>query len=95
MAAPKGECIFCGPAPYNTARAHGSDFPEQLEAYLTSDNVHFRLQNERDLCDVLRLPVHYANLIHWSDPDDPLKIALPPTESDVQSYELGDPIATS
>ena len=38
--------------------------------------------------------MHYANLIHWDDPQDPLKkIALPQvTEQNVQPYELSDPI---
>lgn len=42
----------------------------------------------------LRLPVHYADLINWDDPHDPLKkIVLPQLEEhDVRTYELSDPI---
>lgn len=70
---------------------------EQLEAYLHQRQCTLSAAERAIYAKAtfpLRLPVHYANLIHWSDPDDPLKkIALPqPTESDVQSYELGDPI---
>ena len=42
----------------------------------------------------IRLPLHYARLIDWSDPQDPLALMVLPTarEHTVMSYELADPI---
>lgn len=42
----------------------------------------------------LRLPRHYADLIRWTDPKDPLRLMVIPDlgEDDIKPYELADPI---
>lgn len=42
----------------------------------------------------LRIPYHYANLIHWQDPTDPLRLMVIPDVQELQpkAYELSDPI---
>lgn len=42
----------------------------------------------------IRIPYHYADLIDWANPHDPLRqLVLPPlTEAEPQPYELADPI---
>jgi lysine 2,3-aminomutase len=70
---------------------------EHLEAYLAARSLALSQQERLSISSAkfpLRLPVHYANLIDWSDPNDPLKkIALPQVEEQtVQPYELTDPI---
>lgn len=41
-----------------------------------------------------RIPVHYANLIDWESPDDPLRKMVVPSsqEESIHEYELADPI---
>ena len=72
---------------------------EELSDYLAEKNINpaetqldWLWQNPSRF--PMRLPVFYANLINWYDPNDPLrKMVIPdPAEDAVQEYELTDPI---
>ncbi len=70
---------------------------QQLEAYLAQHQLQLSPQEQNALQNnpfPLRLPVHYAKLIRWDDPQDPLKrIAIPQIEEQTtHPYELSDPI---
>lgn len=75
---------------------------DDLAAYLQTRGIdwaatslpsHEQLQKLHQTFPI-RIPQHYADLIDWKNPHDPLrKLVLPPlVEADQQPYELPDPI---
>lgn len=72
---------------------------DQLKEYLEQKQIdpalcHLPTQNFLETFFPMRIPVHYAALIDWQNPEDELrKMVLPiAEEEDIQSYELADPI---
>lgn len=72
---------------------------DALETYLHSIHLSWedcQLPNKEECRSLfaLRIPVSYANLIDWKDPEDPLKAMVMPSllEKIEEPYQLSDPI---
>ncbi len=72
---------------------------EELEHFLAKQNLQWDgcflpPKNELALAFPLRIPEHYARLIDWRNPNDPLRLIVIPqsAEKHVRDYELTDPI---
>lgn len=70
-----------------------------LETYLATKKLSWETcqlpdKTKFDQTFPIRIPIHYANLIDWRNPDDPLRkmVIMDIKESEVQTYELADPI---
>lgn len=72
---------------------------EQLRSYLTQRgwsfaDCHLEALDTFEPTFPIRIPIYYANLIDWQNPDDPLKKLVIPDirEQAAKAYEVGDPI---
>lgn len=75
---------------------------DALETYLQSKHLSWEKCQlpDKEQCRslfTLRIPLSYANLINWKDPEDPLRMMVMPSllEKNIQNYELSDPIGDS